>query len=50
MISSWRGILFGILNDERLYLKVDEQSEVDIGSRGIVPSRPTECQTSIDLE
>ncbi|QDV35702.1 TfoX/Sxy family protein [Tautonia plasticadhaerens] len=41
----WDGLIFGILHDERLYLKVDEQSQPDYVARGMGPFRPDERQT-----
>jgi DNA transformation protein len=41
----WRGVIFGILLRDRLYLKVDEQSKPDFVSRSMGPFRPNERQT-----
>ena len=41
----WRGIIFAIVHAERLYLKVDEQSQPDFEARGMGPFRPNERQT-----
>jgi DNA transformation protein len=41
----WRETIFGILFEDRLYLKVDEQSKGDFVSRGMGPFRPNERQT-----
>jgi DNA transformation protein len=41
----WRGVIFGILSGDRLYLKVDERSRGDFVSRGMGPFRPNDRQT-----
>src|SRR5262245_44543996 len=41
----WRGVIFGINFQARLYLKVDEQSKGVFLSRGMGPFRPNERQT-----
>ena len=41
----WRGVIFGILLRDRLYLKVDDQSKPDFVSRGMGPFRPNDRQT-----
>jgi DNA transformation protein len=41
----WRGVIFGILFQDRLYLKVDDRSRGDFVSRGMGPFRPNDRQT-----
>ena len=41
----WRGVIFGIIFQERLYLKVDEGSRGDYLARGMGAFRPNERQT-----
>ena len=41
----WRETIFGILFQDRLYLKVDDQSKLDFVNRGMGPFRPNERQT-----
>ena len=41
----WRGVIFGIVFQDRLYLKVDDQSRHDYLARGMGPFRPNERQT-----
>jgi DNA transformation protein len=41
----WRDVIFGILFQERLYFKVDDQSKHDYLARGMGPFRPNERQT-----
>jgi DNA transformation protein len=41
----WRESIFGILFEDRLYLKVDDRSKADFVSRGMGPFRPNERQT-----
>ncbi len=41
----WRGVIFGILFWDRLYLKVDEWSRPDFEAVGMGPFRPNERQT-----
>jgi DNA transformation protein len=41
----WRETIFGILFEDRLYLKVDDWSKDDFVSRGMGPFRPNERQT-----
>ena len=41
----WRGVIFGIIFQERLYLKVDDGSRGDYIARGMEPFRPNERQT-----
>jgi DNA transformation protein and related proteins len=41
----WRGVIFGILFHDRLFLKVDDRSRDDFVSRGLEPFRPNERQT-----
>jgi DNA transformation protein and related proteins len=41
----WRGVIFGILCGDRLFLKVDERSRCDYLARGMGPFRPNERQT-----
>ena len=41
----WRGVIFGIVFEERLYLKVDDGSREDYLARGMGPFRPNERQT-----
>ena len=41
----WRESIFGILFEDRLYLKVDDWSKDDFVSRGMGPFRPNERQT-----
>src|SRR5947209_4080199 len=41
----WRGVIFGILFQDRLYLKVDDRSRGDYLARGMGPFRPNERQT-----
>jgi DNA transformation protein len=41
----WRETIFGILFEDRLYLKVDDRSKADFVSRGMGPFRPNERQT-----
>jgi DNA transformation protein len=42
---SWRGVIFAIAQDERLYLKVDDRSKPAFEDRGMSPFRPNERQT-----
>lgn len=41
----WRGVIFGIADRDRLYLKVDEQSKGAFEEAGMGPFRPSERQT-----
>jgi DNA transformation protein len=41
----WRGTIFGIVFEDRLYLKVDDRSKSEFESRGMGPFRPNERQT-----
>lgn len=41
----WNDVIFGIVFDHRLYLKVDDQSRGDFLARGMGPFRPNERQT-----
>ena len=41
----WRGVIFGIVFQDRLYLKVDERSRPEFEARGMGPFRPNERQT-----
>ncbi len=41
----WKDVIFGILYQGSLYLKVDELSKSDYLARGIEPFRPNERQT-----
>jgi DNA transformation protein len=41
----WRETIFGILFEDRLYLKVDDRLKADFVSRGMGPFRPNERQT-----
>jgi DNA transformation protein and related proteins len=41
----WREVIFGILFQERLYLKVDDGSREDYLARGMGSFRPNERQT-----
>jgi DNA transformation protein len=41
----WRETIFGILFEDKLYLKVDDRSKADFVSRGMGPFRPNERQT-----
>lgn len=41
----WNGTIFGIIFQDRLYLKVDDQSRGDCLQRGMSPFRPNERQT-----
>ena len=41
----WRGVIFGIVFQKRLYLKVDDGSREDYLARGMGPFRPNERQT-----
>jgi DNA transformation protein and related proteins len=41
----WRGVIFAIAHEERLYLKVDERSRPAFEARGMEPFRPNERQT-----
>ncbi len=41
----WRGVIFGLLFRDRLYLKVDARSRPDFESSGMEPFRPNERQT-----
>ena len=41
----WRDVIFGIVFQERLYFKVDDQSKGEYVSRGMGPFRPNERQT-----
>ena len=41
----WHDVIFGIVFDHRLYLKVDDQSRDDFVARGMGPFRPNERQT-----
>ena len=41
----WRGVIFGLLFRDRLYLKVDERSRPDFEARGMGMFRPNERQT-----
>jgi DNA transformation protein len=41
----WRETIFGIVFEDRLYLKVDDRSKADYLSRGMGPFRPNERQT-----
>jgi DNA transformation protein and related proteins len=43
-LDSW-GVIFGIVFQHRLYLKVDERSRCDYLARGMGPFRPNERQT-----
>lgn len=40
-----QGVIFGIVDDDRLYLKVDPESRPIFEARGMGPFRPTEKQT-----
>jgi DNA transformation protein len=41
----WNGIIFGIVFEDRLYLKVDERNRPDFERRGMGPFRPNDRQT-----
>lgn len=41
----WSGVIFGIVFQDRLYLKVDDGSREDYLARGMGPFRPNERQT-----
>jgi DNA transformation protein len=41
----WRGVIFAILFQDRLHLKVDDGTRVDYLARGMGPFRPNERQT-----
>ena len=41
----WRGVIFGIVFQDRLYLKIDDRSRDDYLARGMGPLRPNERQT-----
>ena len=41
----WRGVIFAIAHEERLYLKVDERSRPAFEARGMEPFRPNDRQT-----
>src|SRR3954447_2302711 len=41
----WRGVIFGILFQDRLFLKIDNRSRDDYLARGMGPLRPNERQT-----
>ena len=41
----WRGVIFGLLFRDRLYLKVDARSRPDFEARGMGMFRPNERQT-----
>jgi DNA transformation protein and related proteins len=41
----WHGTIFGIVFQDRLYLKVDDRSRDDYLARGMGPLRPNERQT-----
>ncbi len=41
----WHDVIFGIVFDHRLYLKIDDQSRGDYLARGMGPFRPNERQT-----
>jgi DNA transformation protein len=41
----WRGVIFGIVFHDRLYLKVDDGTRGDYLARGMGPFRPNERQT-----
>ena len=41
----WRGVIFGLLFRDRLYLKVDERSRSDFEARGMGMFRPNERQS-----
>jgi DNA transformation protein len=41
----WQGTIFGIVFQDRLYLKVDDRSRDDYFARGMGPLRPNERQT-----
>ena len=41
----WQGVIFGIIFQERLYLKVDDGTREDYLARGMGPLRPNERQT-----
>ena len=41
----WRDVIFGILFEGRLYLRVDDQSKGDYLPRGMGPFRPNERET-----
>jgi DNA transformation protein len=41
----WRGTIFGIVFQDRLYLKVDDRSRDDYLARGMGPLRPNDRQT-----
>ncbi len=41
----WRGVIFGLLFRDKLYLKVDERSRPDFEVRGMGMFRPNDRQT-----
>ena len=41
----WRDVIFGMVFQERLYFKVDDQAKGQYVSRGMGPFRPNERQT-----
>ena len=41
----WRGVIFGLLFRDRLYLKVDARSRPDFEAVGMGPFRPNDRQT-----
>ncbi len=41
----WHDLIFGIVFQNRLYLKVDDHSRADYLTRGMGPFRPNERQT-----
>jgi DNA transformation protein len=41
----WRGVIFGIVFQDRLYLKVDDCSRRDFLAQGMGPFRPNQRQT-----
>ncbi len=41
----WRGVIFGMVFQERLYFKVDDRSKGEYLDRGMGPFRPNERQT-----
>ena len=40
-----QGVIFGIVFQERLYFKVDDENKGDYVARGMLPFRPNERQT-----